>query len=81
MDLPAETAFLKGYDTFKKRVSILVDMPDRLIDLLFRFLRQNDGVLSKRAREREFSELTDVEAERIEAIYAEIHLEPGPRRE
>ncbi|MFN7103001.1 MAG: Fic family protein, partial [Pseudorhizobium sp.] len=72
VDLPAETAFLAGYDTFKKRVSALVDMPDRIMDLLFRFLRQNDGTLSKRAREREFAGLTDAEAAEIQAIYIEI---------
>lgn len=72
VDLPAETAFLAGYGTFKKRVSVLVDMPDRVIDLLFRFLRQSDGTLSKRAREREFAGLTDAEAAEIQAIYREI---------
>lgn len=72
LDLPAETAFLAGYDTFRKRVSALVDMPDRIMDLLFRFLRQNDGTLSKRAREREFAQLTDAEAAEIESIYRGI---------
>lgn len=72
VDLPAETAFLAGYDTFKKRVSAIVDMPDRVMDLLFRFLRQNSGMLSKRAREREFAGLTDTEAAEIQAIYGEI---------
>jgi hypothetical protein len=42
------------------------------MDLLFRFLRQNDGTLSKRAREREFAGLTDAEAAEIQAIYIEI---------
>jgi hypothetical protein len=46
-------------------------MPDNTVDLLFRFLRQNDGTLSRRAREREFAELTDDEVARIEATYAE----------
>lgn len=72
VDLPAETAFLAGYDTFKKRVSALIDMPDRVMDLLFRFLRQNNGTLSKRAREREFAGLTDNEAAEIQSIYEEI---------
>jgi hypothetical protein len=53
------------------RNRILVDMPDSTADLLFRFLRQNDGTLSKRAREREFAELTEDEVARIEATYAE----------
>lgn len=72
IDLPAETAFLRGYDSFKRQVSSLVDMPDRLMDLLFRFLHQNGGVLSKRAREREFAEMTDSEAVEVEAIYAGV---------
>ncbi|MDX8480779.1 hypothetical protein RFN28_20255 [Mesorhizobium sp. VK24D] len=46
-------------------------MPERLIDLLFRFLHQNGGQLSNRAREKEFAALTNDEAERIEAIYAQ----------
>jgi len=70
IDLPAETTFLKGYDTFKRQVAAIVDMPERTVDLLFRFLRQNDGRLSKRAREHEFRALTAEEIARIEATYA-----------
>jgi Fic family protein len=69
VDLPTETAFLKGYDAFRREVADIVDMPDRTLDLLFRFLRQNDGALSKRAREQEFQKLTDEEATRIESLY------------
>ena len=47
----------------------LIDMPDRTIDLLFRLLQQNGGKLSRRARAKEFSALTDTEAAAIEAIY------------
>ncbi|CDZ34181.1 Filamentation induced by cAMP protein Fic [Neorhizobium galegae bv. officinalis] len=72
VDLPAETAFLKTYDSFRAEIARMIDMPDRLFDLLFRFLRRNDGKLSKRAREREFAALTDEEATRIEAIYADL---------
>lgn len=72
VDLPAETAFLKTYDSFKDEVSRMIDMPDRLFDLLFRFLSQNGGKLSKRAREREFAALTEEEATRIELIYTEL---------
>ncbi|MDR3441325.1 Fic family protein [Telmatospirillum sp.] len=71
-DLTAETAFLRSYDIFKGRVQGMIDMPDRLLDLLFRFLRQNGGKLSKRAREQEFAALTDEEAVRIEDIFAEF---------
>ena len=44
-------------------------MPAEKIELLHRFLRQENGPLSKRARETEFAALTDQEAERIEAVY------------
>ena len=47
-------------------------MPERLSDLLFRFLHQNGGRLSQRAREEEFAALTDEEIKRIEAIYGEV---------
>ena len=39
----------------------LIDLPDRTIDLLFRFLRQNAGRLSRRAREGEFAQMADGE--------------------
>ncbi len=71
-DLPAETRFLRTYDRFKSRVSGLIDMPDRTLDLLFRFLHQNGGKLSGRARAREFAALTEEEVGRIEAIHAEL---------
>jgi hypothetical protein len=70
-DLPNETAFLRRYDAFRAAVGMLIDMPDRTVDLLFRMLRQNAGHLSRRAREREFAQLTDTEAQRIEEIYGD----------
>jgi hypothetical protein len=72
VDLPAETAFLKTYDSFKNEVSRMIDMPDRLLDLLFRFLSQNGGKVSKRARETELAGLTEKEAARIELMYTEL---------
>lgn len=71
-DLPEEAGFLKRYDAFRKELTLMVDMPERLSDLLFRFLHQNGGALSRRAREKEFAALTDEEAARIEAIYREV---------
>ena len=71
VDLPAEAAFLQSHDAFRRQVGEIVDMPERLIDLLFRSLRQNEGALSRRARDNEFARLTEDEVRRIEAIYAE----------
>ena len=76
-DLPQEAAFLRRYDGFRARLGRMVDMPERLSDLLFRFLRRNDGRLSRRGREREFAALTDDEVVRIEAIYRESFLDEG----
>jgi hypothetical protein len=71
LDLPQETAFPRAYDAFCSCVGTIVDMPASTMDVLFRFLQQNGGRLSRRAREREFAALTDAEAERIEAFYGE----------
>ena len=69
-DLPRETEFLKRYDQFRARLEAMVDMPERTIDLLFRFLHQNGGRLSRRAREGEFAQMTDAEVASAEADYA-----------
>lgn len=76
VDLPAESAFLRNYDAFRVHVLEIVDMPERTLDLLFRFLHQNQGVLSKRARDGEFAGLTPGEITCVEASYREIFL-PG----
>jgi hypothetical protein len=74
VDLPAETSFLKAHDDFRREVASIVDMPERTADLLFRFLHQNKGVLSKRGREQEFAQLTDDELARIEAKYVDAFI-------
>jgi hypothetical protein len=71
-DLPRETAFLAHYDQFRSRIESLVDMPDRTIDLLFRFLQQNNGRLSNRARTEEFAKMAGAEAIAAEEAYAEL---------
>ena len=68
-DLPNETDFLLRYDRFQSHLATIVDMPDRTADLLFRFLSQNQGRLSARARAREFEALTDAEVGQIERSY------------
>jgi hypothetical protein len=44
-------------------------MPDKMVALLIRFLEQNDGSLSKRAKEKEFALLIDEEVKEIEENY------------
>lgn len=76
-DLPSETAFLHNYDAFRGQVEAIVEMPERTIDLLFRFLQQNGGTLSLRARTNEFKALTDDETARIEGAYKEAFSSEG----
>ncbi len=70
-DLPNEAAYLQKYDNFKNQVDNFLDMSDRQVDLLFRFMRQNNGKLSKRALEKEFVSLTDKEVSTLEEIFDE----------
>jgi hypothetical protein len=72
IDLPAEAKYLQAHDRFRHKMNAIVDMPEGAFDLLFRFLRQNKGILSKRAREQEFAALTNAEVARIEADYNDI---------
>ena len=71
-DLPQEAEFLRRHDRFRMETTSVVDMPDRLLDLLFRFLDRNDGHLSKRARMGEFAELRPEEVTAVEAIYRRL---------
>jgi hypothetical protein len=71
-DLPEETKFLENFDRFRALVESIVDMPDRTLDNLFGFLRQNHGRLSQRARTKEFAALTDDETRRIEQAYLDL---------
>jgi hypothetical protein len=70
-DLPQEVRFLQAFDIFSEGVQQIVDMPTAQVELLHKFLDQNDGRLSQRARTKEFAALDDVEVERIEALYAD----------
>ena len=73
VELPNEARFLKAYDTFRREVQKIVDMPERTLNLLFRFLHQNDGQLSKRARSKEFSQLSEAEVAFIEVAYGQAY--------
>jgi len=68
-DLPNEAQHLQNYDAFKTDVDNTVAMPDRMVDLLYRFLRQNDGHFSKRALANEFSALSESEIDTLEAAF------------
>jgi Fic family protein len=70
--IPNEISYLTNYDEFKKYLDDEFEMPDKLVALLVRFLDQNSGELSKRAREKEFTSLNDKEVIEIERNYQSI---------
>jgi hypothetical protein len=67
--IPDEVAYLQKYDQFKIWLDDRFQMPDRMVALLVRFLEQNNGTISRRAKDKEFSELTDDEVKEIEVNY------------
>jgi len=77
-NLPEEIRFLERYDRMKVAIKERFDMPDHTADLLIRFLRQNKGVLSKRAREKEFQALSEDECRELESLYREISADMEP---
>lgn len=68
IDLPREISYLKCHDEAMRLISETVEMPDRLAQDLIIFIRQNNGALPKKRREKEFKKLTNDEIEQIENI-------------
>lgn len=69
-DLPSEVDYLERYEEFTASVQEEVaDMPEGTLDLLTRLLHGNRGVLTRRARLREFRLLTSAEVQRVETLY------------
>ena len=70
--IPEELDFLEKYDQITHQINALVTLPDTKVDLLIKFLNQNNGKLSKNKRAKEFEELTDTEINTIEEFYATV---------
>ena len=73
--IPNEVSYLIKYDEFKKYLDDEFEMPDRMVALLTRFLEQNEGLISKRAREKELSILSNKEILKIEDEFTKIFFE------
>lgn len=73
--IPEEVAYLQKYDAMKSWLDDRFQMPDKMVALLIKFLEQSGGKLSKRAREKEFSLLTDEEVQEIEGTFARYFYE------
>ena len=61
IELTEELKFLAYYDQTKQAIQVVVDMPDREIDLFIRFCLQNNGCLSANKRKSHFKFLSDEE--------------------
>jgi Fic family protein len=70
--IPEEVEYLQKYDEMKSYLDDIFQMPDSMVALLMRFLEQNNGKLSKRACENEFSMLTMEEVQDIEKRYNDL---------
>ncbi len=64
-DIEREIKFLVNYDKTKKAIQEIIDMPDNQIDLLIKFVTQNNGNLSSSKRNKFFSLLTDEEVAQV----------------
>lgn len=64
--IPEEVAYLQNYDAMKSWLDDRFQMPDKTVALLIRILEQNNSMISRRARDKEFSALTNEEIEEIE---------------
>jgi len=70
--IPEELDFLEKYDQMTNYINSVVTLPDTKVDLLIKFLNQNEGKLSKNKRDKEFDELSDEEIAAIEEFYSSI---------
>ena len=69
-EFTVELEYLTVFDAARRRLAEIVDMPDQRLDLFIRLCLQGAGRLST-ARRGRFSELTDAEIVRMEAVVVE----------
>ena len=70
-ELVEELSFLANYDSTKKAIQDVIDMPDRLIDLFIRICLENNGTLSANKRKSHFDFLSDDELFLMENVIRE----------
>src|SRR5690606_38896184 len=70
--IPEELNYLEKYDQMTQYINSYVSLPDTKVDLLIKFLHQNNGKLSKSKRQKEFEDFTDEEISTIEDNFKAI---------
>ena len=63
-----ELSYIANYDKTKKAIQNIIDMPDKEIDRIIKFITQNNGKLSSTKRQRYFSKLIDAEIDAIQKV-------------
>jgi len=74
--IPEEVSYIYKYVEFKRFLDDRFEMPDKMVSMLVRFLEQNNGTLSKRAKAKEFTLLQNNEVLEIEKTYQDIFERP-----
>jgi len=72
IDLPREIDYLGRHDKAMSMITEMIEMPNHLAQNLILFIRQNEGELSKRRREKVFSALSDDEVYGLEKIIQDV---------
>ncbi|MBL6990465.1 MAG: Fic family protein [Bacteriovoracaceae bacterium] len=67
-DFKKELEYMKRFFNSKDQIRKVVDIPDRKLNILINSIINNQGRLSQKKRKTQFSELTDDEIKKIEAI-------------
>jgi hypothetical protein len=70
--IPEEVSYLNKFDAFKNWLDHHFQFPNKTVELLVYFLKQDNGILSKRAKEKEFTALSTSEINDIEQEYQHI---------
>lgn len=73
--IPQEVSYLQKYDSMKSWLDDSFEMPDKMVALLIRFLEQNNGVIPKRVREKEFESFSQSEIEELESKYRALFMD------
>lgn len=70
--IPDELDYLDKFDRMTQYLNNNLSLPDTKVDLLIKFLNQNNGKLSKNKKQKEFDDFTDEEILSIEANFQSI---------
>lgn len=68
-----ELQYLESYDEAREEIEKIVQLPDRLLNLFIKNCTQNSGRLSTNKQKRYFSELTDDELDRMQAVIQRVY--------